>query len=210
MSREIEDGMGFAGLVGLSSDEREIERLLAENRKLRAEQMKCFHLGPRIPMVQHERPTCELNSGHVGEHEAHVGADRQVLKWLGVCGVCGGEGHVFDTLGHGPWDCWECREQRDEATRQDPLSEDSLQAIICSPNFRDYEKIMARELLRLRSSETDLSASNVQDTEPIRAALSRFVAAAKSWHDFHHGSKTVACDWICECIAPAEIALSAT
>lgn len=32
MNREIEDGMGCAGLVGLSPDEREIERL---DRKLR-------------------------------------------------------------------------------------------------------------------------------------------------------------------------------
>ena len=33
--RDVEDGMGFAGLVGLSSDERHIERLQSEARAYR-------------------------------------------------------------------------------------------------------------------------------------------------------------------------------
>ncbi len=70
------------------------------------------------------------------------------------CRVCGGAGHVFDVLGHGPWDCWQCRPLRDETSRSDPLSEESLQMIVCSPNFRDYEKLMAREILKLRATAT--------------------------------------------------------
>lgn len=45
------------------------------------------------------------------------------------------------------------------------------------------------------------------ENEQLRAALQRFVTAAKSWHDFHHGSETVQCDWLCECIPAAERAL---
>jgi len=46
------------------------------------------------------------------------------------------------------------------------------------------------------------------ENDQLRAALQRFVTAAKSWHDFHHGSQTVQCDWICECLAPGERALA--
>lgn len=49
-----------------------------------------------------------------------------------------------------------------------------------------------------------LRAENAQ----LRSALQRFVTAAKSWHDFHHGSKTVQCDWICECLPAGEKALA--
>lgn len=49
-----------------------------------------------------------------------------------------------------------------------------------------------------------LQAENAQ----LRTALQRFVTAAKSWHEFHHGSSTVQCDWLCECIAPGERALA--
>ena len=37
MSIDIDDGMSHGGLVGLSRDEREIERLSAEVKKLRAD-----------------------------------------------------------------------------------------------------------------------------------------------------------------------------
>lgn len=43
--------------------------------------------------------------------------------------------------------------------------------------------------------------------EPRTNALRAFVAAAKSWHDFHHGSKDIQCDALCECIPAAEEAL---
>lgn len=46
--------------------------------------------------------------------------------------------------------------------------------------------------------------------DECRRVLQRFVNAAKSWHTFHHGSKTVQCDWICELIAPGEAALAPT
>lgn len=35
MNREIEDGMGFAGLVGETADEREIERMRRKIAKMR-------------------------------------------------------------------------------------------------------------------------------------------------------------------------------
>ena len=47
-----------------------------------------------------------------------------------------------------------------------------------------------------------------EENAQLRAALERFVTAAKSWHNFHHGSQTVQCDWLCECIAPGERALA--
>lgn len=46
------------------------------------------------------------------------------------------------------------------------------------------------------------------ENDQLRAALQRFVTAAKSWHDFHHGSQTVQCDWICECMPAGEKALA--
>lgn len=46
------------------------------------------------------------------------------------------------------------------------------------------------------------------ENDQLRAALQKFVTAAKSWHDFHHGSQTVQCDWLCECIVPGERALA--
>jgi hypothetical protein len=47
-----------------------------------------------------------------------------------------------------------------------------------------------------------------EENAQLRAALQRFVTAAKSWHDFHHGSQTVQCDWICDCLPAGEKALS--
>jgi hypothetical protein len=47
-----------------------------------------------------------------------------------------------------------------------------------------------------------------REIEALRKALSGFVTAAKSWHSTHgHGERSVQCDWLCECIAPAEAAL---
>ena len=37
--------------------------------------------------------------------------------------------------------------------KHDPLAYESLQTIIDSPNFREYEKAMAREILRLRTAK---------------------------------------------------------
>lgn len=45
---------------------------------------KCAHLGPRIPLIQHERPTCTLAAGHEGEHQARVGPvgpRGHILQW---------------------------------------------------------------------------------------------------------------------------------
>lgn len=39
-------------------------------------------------------------------------------------------------------------------------------------------------------------------------SLRGFVDAAKSWHDFHHGSCNIACDWFCENIPAGEAALA--
>lgn len=47
-----------------------------------------------------------------------------------------------------------------------------------------------------------------EENAQLRTALQRFVTAAKSWHDFHHGSQTVQCDWICECLPTGEKALA--
>lgn len=38
--------------------------------------------------------------------------------------------------------------------------------------------------------------------------IAPLVRAAKSWHDFHHGSKTVQCDAICEALPTAVKALA--
>lgn len=98
------------------------------------------------------------------------------------CRVCGGAGHVYDVLGHGPWDCWDCRPKRDETAKADPLSEDSLQAIICSPNFRDYEKVMARELLLSRNS-FDALTERVAELEQARDARLREIYKAEAERD---------------------------
>lgn len=42
----------------------------------------------------------------------------------------------------------------------------------------------------------------------VLTALQAFVAAAKSWHDFHHGSDTIQCDWLCECLPAAQAAIA--
>lgn len=50
----------------------------------------------------------------------------------------------------------QCLQRSDAAiamARSNPLAETSLQTIIESPNFREYEKAMAREILRLRASK---------------------------------------------------------
>jgi len=54
----------------------------------------------------------------------------------------------------------------------------------------------------------DANARLISASPDMLAALRKFVTAAKSWHDFHHGSETVQCDWLCECIAPAEVAIA--
>ena len=53
-----------------------------------------------------------------------------------------------------------------------------------------------------------MSAALLAAAPDLLAALRKFVTAAKSWHDFHHGSETVQCDWLCECIAPGEAAIA--
>ena len=57
-----------------------------------------------------------------------------------------------------------------------------------------------------RASEAD--ARLIAAVHDMRDALRKFVTAAKSWHDFHHGSATVQCDWLCECIPAGEAALA--
>jgi hypothetical protein len=42
----------------------------------------------------------------------------------------------------------------------------------------------------------------------LREALAAFVTAAKSWHNFHHGSKGIQCDALCACIPAGEAALA--
>lgn len=46
-----------------------------------------------------------------------------------------------------------------------------------------------------------------QRAAQLEAALQQFRSAAKSWHDFHHGSETVQCDQFCELIPVADAAL---
>lgn len=41
----------------------------------------CHHLGPRIPIIQHERPTCQMRRGHEGQHGARVGSDKSPCWW---------------------------------------------------------------------------------------------------------------------------------
>lgn len=63
---------------------------------------------------------------------------------------------------------------------------------------------MQTTIAGLRQGLEILEAENAQ----VRAALQRFVTAAKSWHNFHHGSETIQCDWLCECIPAGEKALA--
>jgi len=46
-----------------------------------------------------------------------------------------------------------------------------------------------------------------QELEAMRTALERITEAAKSWHEFHHGSDIVQCDEICACLPECEAAL---
>lgn len=54
----------------------------------------------------------------------------------------------------------------------------------------------------------EANAALVAAAPELLEALQAFVTAAKSWHDFHHGSDTIACDWLCECIPAGEAALA--
>ena len=56
--------------------------------------------------------------------------------------------------------------------------------------------------------QSDADANLIAAAPDLLAALRKFVTAAKSWHDFHHGSDTIQCDWLCECIEPGEKALA--
>jgi type IV secretory pathway ATPase VirB11/archaellum biosynthesis ATPase len=43
--------------------------------------------------------------------------------------------------------------------------------------------------------------------EVLEEALRTITTAAQSWHDFHHGSRTIPCDEICEALPQARAAL---
>lgn len=62
-----------------------------------------------------------------------------------------------------------------------------------------------REILHTRSEERQRLIAAAPD---LLDALRTFVTAAKSWHEFHHGSQTVQCDWICEAMLAGEAALA--
>lgn len=52
-----------------------------------------------------------------------------------------------------------------------PLSDESLATIIDSPNFRDYEKVMAREILRLRAPQnrgSNLNKAIAEGLQPVK------------------------------------------
>jgi hypothetical protein len=52
-------------------------------------------------------------------------------------------------------------------------------------------------------SEAELYAASLQMLE----ALKVITKAARSWHDFHHGSKLISCDEICAALPAAEAAI---
>jgi hypothetical protein len=72
--------------------------------------------------------------------------------------------------------------------------------------FNDDDKEIFGEIVNaLRRSQDHTSIQNRLNV--MRKVLEEFSTAAKSWHDFHHGSDTVQCDWICELIPKAKTAL---
>ncbi len=74
-------------------------------------------------------------------------------------------------------------------------------ALVCGE--WEYDRNAAREI-----AQHIVRACNSHDA--LVAALSKVVAAAKSWHDTHgHSPRSLQCDWLCECIAPGEAALKA-
>src|SRR5688572_10948251 len=64
----------------------------------------------------------------------------------------------------------------EELARSGNLNDESLQAVIDSPNFRDYEKLMARELLSRRSLSAQLreSIGIVRERDALKAELNAF------------------------------------
>ena len=52
---------------------------------------------------------------------------------------------------------------------------------------------------RLRSAQ----AENAE----LRKVLSGYLDAARSWHEMHHPTGTIQCDWFCDLIPQAEAAL---
>jgi hypothetical protein len=60
------------------------------------------------------------------------------------------------------------------------------------------------------NAEEDEANANLMESAPLLLeALKAFVAEARSRHDFHHGSWTVACDGICALLPQMEAAIAA-
>lgn len=86
-------------------------------------------------------------------------------------------------------------------------------ASLCRAHEEVLEKVLApknTEIERL-TAERDTARKYRKDMEAnidrLRGALRVLLNAAQSWHDFHHGSKTIQCDAICEAIPRALKAL---
>ena len=91
--------------------------------------------------------------------------------------------------------------------RSDVSLRSALSVMRATLNHSGVSMKIADMKLTMAGQEQGLEILREENAQ-LRAALERFVTAAKSWHNFHHGSQTVQCDWLCECIAPGERALA--
>jgi hypothetical protein len=59
---------------------------------------------------------------------------------------------------------------------------------------------------RVKLTVTKMRASGSTDKRMLEA-LRKIAKAARSWHDFHHGSNMIQCDEICEALPAVEDAI---
>jgi hypothetical protein len=101
-----------------------------------------------------------------------------------------GNGHT-----PGPWQWWTSNSWRRLKRDGHGITQNVLEPYVCKDGHPDCS---------VSEADMRLIAAAPDELDALRA----FVTAAQSWHDFHHGSNDIACDWLCECIAPGIAALT--
>jgi hypothetical protein len=114
---------------------------------------KCYDLGPRIPMVQHERPTCHLQRGHGGDH-----CDENGFKW--PCAACGGSKKLVSD--DGEWDCYRCSSKDGDPPQYNDVDVAALVAIaVAGQKWANDHWKHRHDLLALRNDQLTAALKNL-------------------------------------------------